>query len=175
MRKISLYIAISLDAKIAKSNGDVSWLDDIPNPEKSDFGYYEFYNSLDITLMGRKTYNFLQNYEGEFPYKETKNYVFTKNRDYKSTKDVTIIHDDPIEFAKKLKAEEGKDIWLIGGGQLNTCFLNADMIDEFIIHIMPVILGQGISLFESVPIEKKLTLIKSEVHSNAAILMHYKK
>ena len=77
MRKIISYIAMSIDGKIAKANGDISWLEEIPNPNNDDYGYAEFYNSIDTTLMGRITYEQVIGFDVPFPYPDKTNYVFT--------------------------------------------------------------------------------------------------
>ena len=80
MRKLKLYMATSLDGKIAGSKDDVKWLEEIPNPEKTDYGYYDFYRSVDTTIMGNTTYKMIENFEGKFPYPDTKNYVASSKK-----------------------------------------------------------------------------------------------
>jgi len=80
VRKIKLYIATSLNGKIASSDGNVDWLESIPNPEKTDYGYKAFYDSIDTTIQGYNTYNQILNWDIDFPYKGKKNYVLTKKK-----------------------------------------------------------------------------------------------
>jgi len=166
MRNIKLYIAISLNGKIAEPNGSVEWLNSIPNPENEDYGYSDFLNSVDTTIQGFKTYEQLLSWEIEFPYKSKKNYVFTRNQNIENTEYVEFVTKNHIEFIQNLKQQSGGDIWLIGGGQINTLFLNENLIDELYIFIMPIILTDGIELFENFPIQKKLKLIYSKKYSN---------
>lgn len=86
MRKIKLYIATTLNGKIARSDGSVDWLESIPNPEKIDYGYSEFYNSVDTTIQGNNTYKQIISWGINFPYTGKKNYIFTKNKDVKNNK-----------------------------------------------------------------------------------------
>jgi dihydrofolate reductase len=79
MRKIVLYIAASLDGKIARKDGDVKWLDEFSDPEQMDYGYNDFLNSIDTTLMGNNTYKQLLGFGIDFPYRGKTNYVFTRN------------------------------------------------------------------------------------------------
>ena len=87
---------------------------------------------------------------------------------------VSFISQDHIPFITQLKAEEGKDIWLIGGGQINTLLLNAGLIDEIIVFIMPLILQEGIELFEALPNETRLTLQNVKSFETGAVELTYK-
>ena len=78
MKKLKLYIAISLNGKIAKPDGSVDWLNNIPNPDNSDMGYTDFFESVDTTIQGYKTYKQVIDWGIEFPYKGKKNYVIVE-------------------------------------------------------------------------------------------------
>jgi len=170
MKKIIAYLAMSLNGKIARSDGQVDWLDAIPNPEKSDYGYYAFYDTIDTTIMGHSTYRLLMSWDVEFPYKDKKNYVLCKEEKLENP------YVDPIQLEDiaALKNQEGKDIWLIGGGVTNTALLNAGLIDEMIIHIMPIIIPDGIDLFGSIPKETSFDLKDSCSYSSGVMELHYK-
>jgi len=173
MRKIKLYIAISLDGKIAKPNGDVSWLDEVLNPDKADYGYEEFIDSIDATLMGRKTFIQVEAFEGPFPYRDLKNYVFTKHPEKYASENIEFVSEEIISFIQDLKSKPGKDIWLIGGGQINALLLNHQLIDEMLIFVMPIVLGAGIPLFHSLASEKALNLVEIKSYSSGVVLMKY--
>lgn len=173
MKKIILYAAISLDGKIAKEDGDVGWLDDIPNPENLDYGYMDFYESIDTTLMGNKTYQQVLGFDVPFPYPGKENYVFTKNKNLKADENVKFISDDVIPFIRKLKEKEGKNIWLVGGAAINTFLLNKDLIDELMIFVMPIILGAGIPLFSGTPDFANLKLIESKSYKTGVVGLTY--
>ena len=111
-----------------------------------DYGYGDFYDSIDTTLMGRATYEITQTVE-EFPYPEKANYVFTRNPDLSDTEHVRFISSDIAAFVRQLKEQAGKNIWLIGGGQINTIMLNEDLVDSIILTAFPIVLGEGIPLF----------------------------
>lgn len=174
MKKVILYSAISLDGKIAKEDGDVAWLDDIPNPDQLDYGYADFYDSIDTTLMGNKTYELVLSFDIPFPYPDKKNYVFTRNLAGKKSDDVEFISSDILSFIQNLKAGEGKNIWLVGGAEINTLLLNNNLIDEMILHVMPVVLGTGIPLFSGSPIFTKLELTQTENYSSGVAGLTYK-
>jgi dihydrofolate reductase len=173
MRKIKLYIAISLDGKIAKPDGDISWLDELPNPVHLDYGYADFLSSIDTTLMGNNTYKQLLGFGIDFPYRGKENYVFTRNSELIEDENVTFISHDPATFVNDLKSGEGGDIWLIGGGEVNTLLLNEKLIDEFIIFIIPIVLGEGIPLFGLTPVEGKLSMIMSKTYGNGVVEIKY--
>ncbi len=174
MRKTKLYIAMSLNGKIAKKDGSVDWLENTPNPDKIDFGYKEFYDSVETTIQGNSTYKQIISWGIDFPYPDKENYVFTTNSKLKNTKYVEFISENHIEFLNHLKNQEGKDIWIIGGGKINTMLLNENMIDEIYVFIMPIILSEGIELFEALPKETKLKLIKSKTYTGGAVQLQYK-
>ena len=143
MRKLKLYIATSLDGYIAGPNGELDWLE---AGGGLDYGYDDFYASIDTTLMGNATYQVTLTV-GTFPYPEKTNYVFTRSAPPPDTAHVRFISGDIAAFVRALKEAPGRDIWLVGGGQINTTMLNAGLIDELILTVFPVVLGRGIPLF----------------------------
>ena len=174
MRKLKLYIATSLNGKIARADGAVDWLEAIPNPDESDYGYATFYESVDTTIQGYKTYAQILNWGIEFPYKGKENYVLTRQQNLVNTEDVEFISENHIVFIEQLKQKEGKDIWLIGGGQINTMLFNAGLIDELLVYVMPIIIPEGIELFELLPNEKQIELIGSKSFSSGVVELQYK-
>ncbi|MCB0620609.1 MAG: dihydrofolate reductase [Saprospiraceae bacterium] len=173
MRKIRLYIAISLDGWIAKPDGDVAWLDQIPTPEGEDYGYAEFYAGIDTTLMGFNTYREVLGFGIPFPYPDKTNYVFTRQTDQADTEHVKFITADPATFLRELRTGPGADIWLIGGGQLNSALLQHDLIDEMWVFVMPIVLGHGIPLFAPPLPEKQLTLLHHQTYPSGVTLLKY--
>ncbi len=174
MRKIILYSAVSLNGKIASADGGVAWLEEIPNPDKTDYGYHDFYKSIDTTIQGFRTYQQIINWGIDFPYPDKKNYVLTSKSDLADTEYVEFVSENLIEFAKNLKTQVGADIWLIGGGLANSSLLNADLIDELIVHVMPIIIPNGIELFGGTPIQSQLQLIDSKTYSSGVVELKYK-
>ena len=142
MRRLKLYTAVSLDGYIAGPNGEIDWLDvggDL------DYGYAEFYESIDTTLMGSLTYRVALSVP-DFPYPDKTNYVFTRSAP-PDTEHVRFVSGDIAGFVRSLKEEPGEAIWLVGGGQINTIMLNAGLIDEVVLTLFPLVLGHGIPLF----------------------------
>lgn len=174
MRKTIIYIACSLNGKIAKLDGSVEWLESIPNPEKTDYGYTKFYKSIDTTIQGFKTYKQIIDWGIEFPYSDKKNYVFTRQEGLKNTENVDFISDQHVRFIQQLKEQEGKDIWVIGGGQINSLLLKENLIDELQVFIMPIIITDGIDLVGSLTNDIKLELIDSKSYSNGTSELRYR-
>ena len=173
MRKLKLYIAMSLNGKIAQADGSVEWLENIPNPENHDYGYHQFYDNIGSTIQGFNTYQQILDWGIDFPYAGKENYVFTRKQGLKNTEHVTFINENHVEFTKNLKEKEGKDIWLIGGGQINTLLLDAGLIDELQIFVMPIVLSSGIELFENLPKETSLKLIEENSFTTGAVELKY--
>ena len=153
MGKIILYIASSLDGYIARENGDVDWL-----PINTDSGYDNFYKSIDTVIMGKKTYDQILTF-GDYPYKGKKSYVFTRNDSL--TKDENVEFASNVEeFSRNLVSSKG-NIWLVGGSELFSAFLEHKLVDEIILSIIPTVLGKGIPLFQNINQEANLKLIKT--------------
>lgn len=176
MTLIKLYIAASLDGKIARPDGGLDWLPDIDPSTGTDYGYSAFLSTVSATIMGSKTYEKILSFEGEFPYANLKNYIVTRNSGLKiDSPNTHLLVNLSKEKMKRLKEESEKDIWLIGGGEIVTEFLNMDLIDEMIIFIVPTILGEGIPLFAETPKESKWKLSKTEVFENGLVSLTYTK
>ncbi|MCZ6789815.1 MAG: dihydrofolate reductase family protein [Chloroflexi bacterium] len=143
MRRLKLYIATSLDGYIAGPNGEIDWLE---AGGDLDYGYRRFYSSIDTTLMGTATYRLTLTVD-DFPYPDKANYVFTRGTPPPDTAYVRFISGDIAGFVRSLKEQPGDDIWLVGGGQINTVMLNEALIDEIILTLFPLVLGEGIPLF----------------------------
>ena len=162
-RKIVLYIAISLDGFIARKNGAVDWLVGHGDVDNSDNGYDVFYNTIDTVVIGRTTYEQIINelspnkwvYEGKKCYVATSRKSETDNR-------VEFVSDDISGRIMRIKEEQGKDIWLVGGGKLIEPFIKENLIDKYIVTIIPTILGDGIPLFLNNNPEIKLSLVKTK-------------
>ena len=163
MRKVRLFIASSLDGYIAREDGSVDWLF-----SDADYGYSECYGSIDAVVMGRKTYEKSLEFE-EYPFRGKKAYVFSRSAKKKGVEFVS----DVVGFMKKLVRSKGKDIWLVGGSEIVSTFLNEGLIDEIILSVHPVILGRGIPLFKNVWKEVWLKLQKSLSFDSGLVQIHY--
>jgi dihydrofolate reductase len=168
MRKIKLYIASSLDSYIASEGGGIDWLF-----TNEDYGYAKFYDSIDTILVGRKTYDQSLKFD-EYPYKGKKVYVFTRRIDgKKNTHYVEYIDADIPSFVRRLLRSVGKDIWLLGGGEIVSILLNANLVDEIIVSIHPIILGKGIPLFSNIKERVNLRLLESTPFGSGLVQLYY--
>lgn len=146
-RKVILYLAESLDGFIAEPDGSTAWLSQLAATEADD-AYQRFYAGIDTVLMGRKTYQRALRLAGSYPYSDKESYVFSTTL-HDTDDPTTVVAGNVPEFVRQLKAKKGKDIWLVGGADIFTDLLKADLIDQLIITIAPVLLGDGISLVAS--------------------------
>jgi dihydrofolate reductase len=173
-RKIIVYIATSADGYIARPDGNVDWLN--RPPTAGDYGMGAFFKSIDTILLGRKTYDVslkLGGGVGVFNPK-VKNYVFTHRPPEASVPGVEFVDEPILPFAKRLRAGEGKDIWMMGGGQLIGAFLDEGQIDEFSIHVIPVLIGEGIPLIHPRHRHVPLKLISTRRFSDGVVHLHYR-
>lgn len=144
MRKIKAFICCSLDGYIAGPNGDMSFLSQIPNTGE-DHGYGEFMQTIDTVLVGRKTYDWVMTQVDTFPHASLETFVIGKGA---PLEDVIRFDGNPVELAARLKEETSrKDIFCDGGSQLLNSLIDAKLVDEIIVSIVPIVLGGGTPLF----------------------------
>src|SRR5262249_29422974 len=142
MRKITVLIATSVDGYIARKDGAVDWLD---RPHTAgDYGMGKFFKSIDTILWGRKTYDLLMKFQKEGKehpdnYTGIKNYAFSRRPPKKVARGFEFVNEPIKAFATNLRAQPGKDIWMMGGGGIIASFLDQDEVDEFIISVIPTI------------------------------------
>jgi dihydrofolate reductase len=146
LRDVILYIAVSIDGYIARVDGSVDWLDRFANDSGPDYGYTEFYDSIDTTLTGRKTHEQILGFDVPYPYQDKTNYVFSSTP-IADTPHVKWGGPDAVSFVRDLKNRGREGIWLVGGAGLNSQLNDAGLIDRMIVSVMPIVLGAGIPLF----------------------------
>jgi dihydrofolate reductase len=177
-RKIIVYIATSADGFIARKDGAVDWLDR-PPPKGEDYGMAAFYKSVDTVIYGRKTYDVAVKFieEGiEIPDdgRAIRNYVFSRRRPPKKVlPGFEFVKESIKKFAKRLRAQKGKDIWMMGGGGIIASFLDEGEIDEFIIHVIPTFIGEGIPLIAPRHRTVPLKLLSTKKYSDGVVRLHY--
>jgi dihydrofolate reductase len=170
VRKIIVYIATSADGYIARPNGDVDWLD---RPRVAgDYGMGAFYKSIDTVLMGRKTFEVGVKL-GQTDYPGKTNYIFSRKRRHSKTASVEFVRQAVGKFASGLREGKGKNIWLVGGAELIGAFLDAGQIDEFIVHIVPTLIGAGIPLIQPRRRTLPLKLLSSRAYADGVVRLHY--
>ncbi|MFK7803594.1 MAG: dihydrofolate reductase family protein [Anaerolineae bacterium] len=173
MRKIIYHIATSIDGFIAGENGSVS--DFLMAGEHAD----EFVQSLsdyDTVIMGTNTYKFGFQFglkAGEPAYPGLKHIIVSKSLTFESNGSVNLVSADELATLQQLKQQAGKDIWLCGGGHLAGFMLKNNLIDELVLKINPIILGEGIKLFEGVGRSSVWQSAGSKSYSNGVVLQKY--
>jgi dihydrofolate reductase len=171
MRKIVLGLGISLDGYIARPNGSVDFLF-MPK----DYSMAPFFATVDTAIMGRKTLEAgLKMSGGSLPPSNTATYVFSRTKPPGEGDGWTFVNQSPAAFVAKLRQRAGKNIWLMGGGELARDFLKADLVDELYIGIVPVLLGEGIPLFPSGFPQRNFALIENKTYSKGLIALKYRR
>lgn len=176
-RRIIVYIATSADGFIARGDGSVDWLDR-PRP-KGNYGMGVFYKSIDTILWGRKTCDMAVDFQkkgvtGSAFDPKVKNYVFTRGLLPSAVPAGVEFVNEPIKpFAKRLREQAGKDIWMMGGAGIIASFLDEGEIDEFMIHVIPTFIGEGIPLIAPGRRTVSLKLISSTKFPDGVVTLHY--
>jgi len=170
-RQFIVHVAVSADGFIARRDGSVDWLDR-PHP-KGDYGMPEFYRSIDTCILGRKTYDLTVSFGMAEGYAKKKNYVFSRTLSKAASPKVSVVNEDVTVFAERLRSEKGKDVWLVGGAELVAAFLDSGQVDEFIIHVIPTMIGEGIPLVAPRHRNLPLRLLATKKFPDGVVRLHY--
>lgn len=168
MRPLVCFIATSLDGYIAGPNGEIDWLF-----TDQDYGYTQLYATVDTVVMGRKTYDLCLTF-GEYPYPGIPNYVWSRTH-HEKNEHATFWSGHIARLLKRLKQQEGKTIWLVGGSALVGEAITHDLLDELIVSIHPLVLGEGVPLFPSGLPRTKFQLVTSESFSTGLVQVTYRR
>ena len=133
----------------------------------------EFYRSIDTCVLGRKTYDLAVKFGKAEAYAGKKNYVFSHTLSKAACPKVSVVSEDVTAFAERLRSEKGKDIWLVGGGELVASFLDSGQVDEFMIHVIPKMIGEGIPLVAPRHRDLRLKLLATKRFPDGVIRLHY--
>jgi dihydrofolate reductase len=170
MRKVVLGLGISLDGYIARKSGAVDWLS-----MDWDYDWTAFFKTIDVVLMGRKSWDVAlgmnsgkkskskSKAKSANPYGGMETYVFSQTLKDSGVEGVEIISCDLKKFIENLKAKDGKNIWLSGGGELAKSFLDEKLVDEIYLGVTPILLGSGIPLFPELIREVPLRFVSANV------------
>jgi dihydrofolate reductase len=172
MKKIILYIAASIDGRIAESDGSIEWLSEFPITKEMNYGYKEFMASIDTIIIGGRSWRELSNMDAMDAYADKMVYVVSRHN-WGDNENVNFITENVVEQITNLRNESGKDIWLFGGGELVSMLLAADLVDEMQIAYIPVILGEGIPLFPKQPKESNWKLTGNTTYDTGIIKVDY--
>ena len=132
-----------------------------------------FYRSIDTCVLGRKTYDLSVSFGMAGGYAGKKNYVFSHTLSKAASPKMSIVSEDVPVFAERLRLAKGKDIWLVGGAELVAAFLDSGHVDEFIIHVIPKMIGEGIPLVALRHRDLRLKLLGTKRFSDGVVRLHY--
>lgn len=169
MRKLILQVAVSLDSFIEGPNGEIDWCF-----TDQDYGLKDFFTQVDALFIGRKTYELMLRMEDSIPpgFPKFKEYIFSTTLE-KVKGDAVLIKKNIESEVKKLKNEDGKDIWLFGGGTLTTSLMNLGFVDEIWLAVHPVILGGGKPLVNEIKQRINLKLLDTKTYSTGLVFLKY--
>jgi dihydrofolate reductase len=170
MRKVTFGVANSLDNFIARADHSVDWLHWCVEVASITA---EFWKTIDTVVMGRKTYDVAVR-SGTPAYPGMKNYVFSRTLKKSPDKRVSIVSADAGKFVRRLKAQKGKGICVMGGGELAGALFEEDLIDEIGLNVHPVLLGSGIPLFLPLKRQVDLELLACRPFKNGCVFVRYR-
>ena len=176
-RKIIVSVASSADGYIARPDGDIEWLNQ--RSRLPDYGMAAFYKTIDTILWGRKTYDWALAYQKKTGTKadifdrNVANYIFSRKPPKRAVAGVKFISEPVKAFARRLRAQPGKHVWMMGGGELIASFLDAGEIDEFDIHVIPVFIGKGIPLIAPRRRDISLKLLATRKYADGGVRLRY--
>src|SRR5690554_48928 len=172
MRKLSIFIATSVDGYIAKPNDDLGFLK-LVEKEGEDYGYEKFTDTIDTLIIGRKTYDYVVKEIGSSHYDNGQRDVYVITRTPRPSMNRTIFYTGSLtELVKRLKSEQGKNIYCDGGAEIINELLKDDLIDELIISVIPVLLGSGTRLFKDGRPEQRLEFLSAKTFETGLAQLH---
>lgn len=171
MVDVVLYIACSLDGYIACPDGGVEWLS-LVEVDGEDYGYQGFFDSVDALVMGSRTYRQILDF-GEWPYGDKPCWVMSKQQLNEVRPSVHVIHEAVEDFLKRLQSQGVNRLWLVGGAILVDTFERAGCINEYIISLVPHLLGDGVALFTAGRLPRSLRLVDSRDYPSGLVQLHY--
>lgn len=173
MRKVILYIAMSIDGYIADENGGVDWLVGDGSDKDNQGSFPRFIETVDIVILGYKTYHQIvtELSPDSWAYPGKKSYVLTHKK-LDSTDEIIFTDEDLSDLINRLKLEDGKDIWICGGASIVNQLIDLDLIDKVCVSLIPTLLGKGISLFTKHKKEMPLKLISTQINNGITDLLY---
>jgi dihydrofolate reductase len=171
-RKIIVNIATSADGYIARSDGNVDWLTRRPAP-KGFYGLPKFSRTIDAKIIGRKTFDMSVEMDASFSADDV-HYVFSRRSPPASVPaGVRFVMESIGVFVERIHQQAGKNIWMMGGGEIIGSFLDEGAIDEFIITVVPTFIGEGIRLISPRHREVPLRLRSLQRFPDGVVQLQY--
>jgi len=172
MRKIILGFGMTIDKYIARRDHSIDYLVMDKDAEKI---MAKFWATIDTTIMGRKTATVTAKMQKDVEMPEiggVRNYVFSRRWKAGPRKGFTVVNESPAAFLKKLRKQPGKHIFLMGGGELGRSFLQADLVDELYLGILPILLGEGRPAFPAGFPQRDFKLTDCKQYSSGVALTY---
>ena len=171
-RNVIVHIGTSADGYIARTDGDLEWLTARPAPA-GFYGIDAFMQSIDTKVLGRKTYEASLRMGGNFDSKQSNHRLLASSASKNAPPTVEFTDEAIGVFVNRLRKSQGKDIWLMGGGEIIASFLDAQAIDEFVISVVPIFIGDGIPLIARRHLHVPLSLRSSERFEDGVVQLRY--
>lgn len=167
MRKVILYIAVSLDGYIADDKGAIDWISGQDENVEMEDTFTPFFSGVDTVIMGRKTYNQIvtELSPDQWPYEGATTYVLTHHKETDDTENICFKNIDVYRLVEELKQKSGKDIWICGGADVAQQLISNNQIDIYHLAVIPVLLGNGIRLFGSTDRKINLEMIGTKEYN----------
>jgi dihydrofolate reductase len=162
---------MSLDGYITKTGDDLSFLS-IVQQEGEDYGYAGFVQTVDTVIMGRRTYDWVLSQVNEFPHAGKESYILS-SRPGPETSNLHFYNGDLKALVSTLQQREGKSIFVDGGADVVAQMQKADLIDEYILSVIPCFVGDGVRLFKDGRPEKRLHLLGTKQYPSGLVQLHY--
>lgn len=175
--RISVYIAMSLDGYIAREDGNLDWLDAAGEsvPDDDDCGYAQFMSTVDVLVMGRKTFEKVLSFEGDWPFAEQRVVVLSRGGTQipsHLSKTVTQTSEEPEALCQRL-AEEGHQHVYLDGGRAIQSFLSVGLVDDMTVTVIPLLIGKGIPLFGETPDDIQLECTAAKHYDFGFVQLQY--
>lgn len=175
MRKLIVYIAMSLDGYIAGPGDDLSFLSAVET-EGEDYGYAAFCRQVDTVIIGRKSYEKVLAMGFDYPHTDKQVYVVSRTPRPEACTGWLQFYSEPLpQLVAQLKSREGAHIYCDGGAEIVNLLLGEQLVDELILSVVPVLLGNGVRLFGACNPVTALTLIDSKSFSSGLVQLHYQR
>lgn len=176
LRPVVYYVAMTVDHYIAHEDETI---DGFAAEGHHITDYLDSLRAYDTVLMGRRTYEWgyrfgIQPGQPSPTYSHMMHYVFSQSMPEFQHAQLRVIRDDPAEFVRRLKAEQGGSIYLCGGGQLAGYLCTHGLVDELILKVNPVVFGTGIPVFGDLQRGMSLALLDAKVYHNGVLFLRYR-
>lgn len=170
--RCSVFIATSLDGFIARPDGSLDWLDAVQRPGE-DYGFQAFFEQVDALVLGAATYRVVLGFEGPWPYGSKRVVVLTHHPPPASRAGETFFAGEPAAVLDALAAEGVRRVYVDGGAVVSQ-FLAAALVDDLTVSVVPVLLGDGVRLFQGRLPERTLALESSRTFPSGLVQSVYR-